>query len=235
MPTSLSEWSALPPIPGRWRTLPMADCCALIARFTALEARLAAKEFTAERVAFERGRVLALTCAPGWLLVDLEARMHDGLVGSMNVLMGPGGKLVPIDWGRMTPIEALQGCLAEGVSESQLKEYVVLCCNLVRNEAWRFILVEHPEELSLAPDAKTAEMKVFRDALSSMTFGEDDQGVTGQATMVYHGEVSRVSIRVSPSGFVDLTGDEALGPAPVCAEEFRGLFRIVHPRLTDRP
>ena len=230
MPIPLSEWSNLPPLPGQWRTLPLADSCALIARFTASEARLSAKEFTAERVAFERARILALTCAPGWLLADLEARMEDGLVGSMNFLMGPGRRLVPIDWYRMTVIEALQGSLAEGPSEKQLKEYILLCCNLARNDTLRFVLAEHPEELSLAPQASAAEIKVFRDALASMTFEEDEQGLLGQATMVYFGEVNQVSFRVSPSGHLDLTSDQALAPAPVCAEEFRGLFRIVHPR-----
>ncbi len=227
-------WSIVPPVPGRWHELALADSCALIAHFTACEARFGAKEFTAERVAFERARILALQCAPGWLLADIEAKMQDGCIGSLNFLMGPGMRLVPIDWNRLTVIEALQGSLVEGPSEKQLKEYILLCCNLVRNDSWRFILAEHPDDLSVAPEANAAEIKVFRNALTPITFGEDEHGLVGQATMVYFGQVSRVAFRLSPSGFVDLTSDEALAPAPVCAEEFRGLFRIVHPRLCLR-
>lgn len=223
-------WGVRPLIPGAWRTASLADACALVARFTAYEARRDTDPLTAETASFRRARLRTLQSLPGWLLVELEALLGDGDLGHMAFLMGPGGLLQPVDWSSAPVHLAAQHALVPNPDDLQAAEFLHLFCNLLRSAEGRFHIACTPDDVDLAALPEPAVFAAFRDALRPLALERTGNEIFADATMVYAGQLARVRLRLTPDGRVDMVDDNPLCAAPVQPEDIRGLFRVVGPR-----
>lgn len=225
---SPSTWSICPLLPGPWRTLSLGDACAVIARFTAHEAREDDSEPTASRVAFQQVRVLPLCALPGWLLAEMEAVLDDGNSGFIALLMGPGGRLLPVDWSNGPLICAATGSLPWPPNDAQAREFIRLFCNLISGSGHRFHLVESLDEVDLPAGLTAKTRTAFGKMLRPLTLTHIKGEVHAEATMIYAGQVSHVRLQMLPTGIIEMADDTPLGAAHIKDEELRGLLRIVH-------
>ena len=232
--TKNSAWSVRPLIPGKWRTLSLADACAVIGRFTAYEAANEYPQLTANHTAFQQVRILPLCSLLGWLLAEMETLLDDGNTGFVAALMGPGGRILPMNWSSDPIISAARGSLPWPPDDAQAREFCLLFCNLLSSGEQRFHIAETLADVDLAPDLPTKHLKAFRKALKPLTLAREKNEVYANATMIYAGQVAAVRLQILPTCIIEMSDDNALGTAHVKNEELRGLIRIVHPTAFEQ-
>ena len=221
-------WPIRPLIPGSWRTLSLADTCAVVGRLTSFEAENGISPLTASRVMFQRGRILALSALPGWALIELEAVLGSDETGYQALLLGPGERLLVIDWTSRPVHQAAAAALTWPPNDTQVAEYCYLFCNAMAGDGERFRVVGSLEEVDLPASKRSRLFKDFNKGISPFRIKRDKQQVSASVTMVYRGDLFRAELQLLPSGHVEMNGDTPICPAYVCREELHGSFRVMH-------
>jgi len=227
-------WSVRPLIPGKWRTLSLADACAVIGKLTAYEAANEYSRLTANDTAFQRVRILPLCSLPGWLLAEMETSLDDGNIGFVAALMGPGGRILPMNWSSDPIIIAARDSLPWPPDDAQAKEFILLFCNLLSGGGQRFRIAEELTDIDLAPDLPTKTLEAFRKILKPLTISRENNAVYADATIIYAGRVSEVRLQILPTCVIQMSDDNTIGTAHIKDEELRGWIRIVDPRACEQ-
>ncbi len=244
--------TTLPLVPGRWQPLNAAESRAFLQRFdTHLHAAYGGGH-GARRHPMRDLRAVPLTFYPGWLLVEGEADLGGGMVGTFDALYGPGF-LWAID-GESRTIHQLNGgalplrtdgAAAEGdqpaffpspltrlVAETSGADYLHFFCGAVRGDQGAFRLVETQEDMLLC--GVTSPSHLWQEYLRPVTVREDGDEFIAQAAVLYGGDLFDATFRITRSGGVTMEEDTSVATGIAEPEKTRDIFRHVRPAAAMR-
>lgn len=242
---SAPRFTTLPLVPGPWKTLTPAESRALLRRLDTHLFALHGPEHRARRFPMRDLRAVPLDFYPGWLLVEGEADLAAGQVGTFDALYGPGflaalngssalihelnaGVLTVRDDG--TVPEGGQSAfvpspLAPLRADTTGMSYLHFFCNAVRGDEGAFRIVQNVRDLRLC--GAPAPTRSMRKHLRRVTFREDGEDLLADAVVLYAGTLFEAAFRVSPAGGVRMERDEPLASDVAPAEKTREIFRHV--------
>jgi hypothetical protein len=221
-----NPWPLPPLIPGDWKTLSLADSCAVLARYTASEV-IAGLTPSAEAVEYSRVRARPLIAAPKWLLMEAEAKFADGAVGLLTMLYGPGFKMIGATWtpGQLTQLGWQTTWPEDAISV--VKDYLYLFVNYTRGDDGRFIIVESPADVqALSRSGEKLDARVATGTVPLVVTADGAQ-LHGAGSLVYAGQLWQMSFDIGRDGSVEMVEDNPICEVPVDIEDVRGPFRVI--------
>jgi hypothetical protein len=242
---SAPRFTTLPLVPGPWKTLTPAESRALLRRLDTHLFALHGPEHRTRRFPMRDLRAVPLTFYPGWLLVEGEADLAGGQVGTFDALYGPGF-LAALN-GSSTLIHELNagvltvrddGAVPEGGQSAFVPSplaplradttgpgYLHFFCNAVRGDEGAFRIVQNERDLRLC--GALVPTRPLRKHLRRVTMREDGEDLLAEAVVLYGGMLFDAAFRVSPAGSVRMERDEPLASDVAPAEKTREIFRHV--------
>ncbi len=224
------DWAGRPLIPGDWRELHLHDALPLLLRFALISGDARAKALFIEHWP-SRVRAMRPGFYPGWVLVEVQARLADASMGLCNFLYGPLGQML-VD-GTSAPIHALN---AHGVlaiqDDAAAADYLRFFCSAVHGDDGRFQIIEHLDALAyLAGVDGGVQPGGPADGLGiePLDIRRDGDKYLASATVLYGTELFEAQFSVGLDGLIEMVDDTALAAVRVRSEEFRSPFRILRP------
>lgn len=215
----------IPLLPGLWKPLSPGHAAGFALRLARLLARPRTHDALAPHHAVSSLRALPLSFYPGWALVEGEAAVGGGVVGTFDVLYGPGlmwvidgdsqvlhdlnAGRVPHDLDAYREREAEAGepgflapPLTELDTERTGPDYLRFFCGCVWGEEGPFIPVESLD----APVLAGAEPGDWRSAVRPMAVSREGSDLVGTALIAYGRSLFEARLRLA-SGAVTMEDD----------------------------